>query len=114
MIRVIPDGPFVEVPYALLGAWTAGGYTWDDLVTADGLPAIVRERLTSSNRAWCTRVVRVYRDADDYRQRAGAATMGCPVGRAWLGPGADVPVKFITGVMSPPIGRTARGGYRWR
>lgn len=111
MPRVVPDGPFVEVPYALLTAWTSGGFTWAELEAYGGLPPAVIARLTPNNQTWCAHTVRVWQSIDVYA--ATGLPPECPGGRAWLGPGTDRPIRLITGVMSRPMRVGAFGRWKW-
>jgi hypothetical protein len=110
---VDPHGVFLEVPYPLLGAWTSGGYTWPELLAADGLPAVVAARLTQTNVEYCARVVKIYASLDAYCAATGETR--CPPGRAWLVPSrtAAGPVALLTGVMHTPMRTGQRGRMRW-
>ena len=108
---VEPAGAFVEVPYPLLSAWTSGGYTWAELVAANGLPPAVRARLTMDNVRYCERTVSVWPSHEAYSRTV--CIRNCRAGRAWLGPGTDGPVRLLTGVMHAPVMRSRFGRWRW-
>lgn len=110
MTRVLPDGPFLEVPYALASAWTGSGCTWAQIETWIAFPPAVVARLTPANRKWAEVTVGLWPDFGAYQRETGRT--GCPDGRAWLGPGdASVPIRLITGVMSRPL--TVGGRWKW-
>jgi hypothetical protein len=109
--RVEPVSTFVEVPYPLLGEWTSGGYTWQELVAANGLPPAVRARLTPTNVKYCERVVCVWPSFETYSQTTGEKR--CRVGRAWIGPGRDGPVTLLTYALSTPMAVGQRRRWRW-
>jgi hypothetical protein len=108
-----PFGPFVEVPYHLSTCWTAGGFTWNELEAAGGLPDVVLGRLSEKNRDYCRKAVFVWASLADYRTATGL--QDCRIGRAWLEPGTDstVPVRYLTGRMSAPMVVGPRRKWRW-
>ena len=110
--RVEPPGVFLEVPYVLLGKWTAGGYTWGEIVVTEGLPAAVCERLTADEARWCVKVVRLWASFAAYQEATGEP--GCKPGRAFLGPPHtdSLGCCLLTAVMDRPM-RVARGRWKW-
>jgi hypothetical protein len=114
--RPEPRGVFVEVPYPLLSLWTSGGYTWEELERANGLPNAVVARLGSRALEWCVATVKLWPDVAAYR--AQTQEPGCRVGRAWLEPWGDPtdrasPVRLVTGVMNAPMVVGPRRRWRW-
>jgi hypothetical protein len=110
--RVQPKTPFVEVPYKLVSAWTAGGFTWEELLAAKGLPRIVAARMTKGNAAWCEKVVKLWPSFEAYAVATGED--GVKEGRAFLGPPRHgLPVSFLTGCANKPIVFGQRQKWRW-
>lgn len=112
--RPTPFGPFVEVPYHLSTCWTAGGFTWNELEAAKGLPDAVLGRLSEKNQEYCRKVVNVWPSLSAYMTVTGLKD--CRIGRAWLEPGqpdSTVPVRYLTGRMSAPMVVGPRRNWRW-